>query len=119
MAALILYDAEHFLDVFSPFLWRWMLLYGVVIVAGGQLLLYPGLRRTSTSDYSLANSFSPIAEILAAYLILGEAPTSAQFIGGAVILIGIAFNGAGIRRTRVNPSSSADAMDTQVGFKGV
>ena len=119
VAALILYGAEHFLDVLSPFLWRWMLLYGVVIVAGGQLLLYPGLRRTSTSDYSLASSFSPIAGILAAYLILGEAPTSAQFIGGAVILIGIALNGAGIRRTPANTASSADAMDVQVGFKGV
>ncbi|MGF1478390.1 MAG: DMT family transporter [Cyanophyceae cyanobacterium] len=122
VAAVILYGPEHFRDVFSPLLWQWMLVYGIIIVASGQVLLYTGLRRTTTSDYSLASSFSPIAGILAAALILGETPTAAQYIGGSVILIGIMLNQLGISRrqaSEVARTAAADDMETAVGFKGV
>lgn len=123
VAAWILYGAEHFMDAFSPLLWQWMLLYGVVIVAGGQFFLYTGLKKSSASDYSLVSSFSPIAGILASYLILGEVPTTAQYIGGAVILIGIAINQVGISRHRTKSAvtnvSSAEQMNAEVGFRGV
>ena len=121
VAAWILYGAKHFIDVFSPFLWQWMLLYGVVIVAGGQLLLYTGLKSSSASDYSLVSSFSPIAGILASYFILGEVPTMAHYIGGGVILIGIAINQIGISRRHplTPPVPSVEEMNTRIGFKGV
>jgi hypothetical protein len=72
----------------------------------------------------LASSFSPIAGILAAYLILGEAPTFAQYIGGSVILLGIALNQIGVVRQRtktptVPPVSLAKEIDMEVGFKGI
>ena len=39
ITTLMLYGFEHFADIFSPLLWQWMLLYGAVIVAGGQFFL--------------------------------------------------------------------------------
>jgi drug/metabolite transporter (DMT)-like permease len=118
-----LYGPIHFADVFSPFLWQWMLIYSAVIVVGGQLSWFMGLKRSTASEVSLANSFSPIAGILGAYLILGEVPNTAQYIGGSLILVGIVFGQIGISRmsdrsaARIMPS--AIAMDMEVGFKGV
>jgi hypothetical protein len=61
--------------------------------------------------------------MLAAYLILSEAPTSAQYIGGSVILIGIILNQIGIFRQRsttpIPTVSPAKEMDMEVGFKGI
>ena len=84
-----LYGFEHFMDVSSPLLWQWMLLYGTVIVVGGQVLWLLGLKKTTASEVSLVSSFSPILGIIFAYFILNEVPTTAQYIGGGVIFLGI------------------------------
>lgn len=94
--ALTLYGKEHFMDVFSPFLWKWMLVYGAVIVVLGQLFWLKGLRATTVSGSSLAGSFTPVVSILAAYLVLGEVPTLAQYIGGSVIIFGIFLTQVGV-----------------------
>ena|ERR687885_1036524 len=122
--ALTLYGPVHFIDVFSPVLWQWMLLYSAIIVVVGQLCWLTGLKRTSASEVSLANSFNPIVGILAAYFILAEVPTLAQYIGGVVILGGIALNQIGVVRqgatTPVVPQlSPAKEIDMEVGFKGL
>lgn len=124
IVVIILYRPSHFMDVFSPFLWQWMSIYGAVIVVGGQLCWFAGLKTSGASDVSLASSFSPIAGILAAYLILSEAPTMAQYIGGGVILIGIVLNQIGVfrkmKKSAPQPSTNpVKEMEMEVGFKGV
>jgi drug/metabolite transporter (DMT)-like permease len=52
-----------------------LLLYSAVIVVVGQSFWLAGLRSSSLSMASSIASFAPIAGILAAYFILGEAPT--------------------------------------------
>ena len=84
------------MDVFSPFLWKWMRVYGAVIVVLGQLFWLKGLRATTVSESSLAGSFTPVVSILAAYLVLGEVPTLAQYIGGSVIIFGIFLTQVGV-----------------------
>ncbi len=122
--AIKLFGPAHFMDVFSPFLWQWMLLYSAVIVVAGQLFWFMGLKRTSTSEVSLASAFNPIVGILIAYFLLGEAPTLAQYIGGAVILCGIVLNQIGVTHqnmeTTAQPQAiSAQEMDIKAGFKGL
>lgn len=124
VATIKLFGVYHFQDVFSPFLWQWMLVYGAVIVVGGQLSWFTGLKSSSASEVSFASSFSPVAGILAAYLILAEAPTMAQYIGGSVIIGGIVLNQIGVLRktteiTPTPPVNSAKEMDMEVGFKGI
>lgn len=120
-AAIKLFGPEHFVDVLSPLLWQWMLLYSAVIVVGGQLCWFRGLKTSSTSEISLISSFVPITSILAAYLILREQPNFAQYVGGSIILGGIAISQIGVTRlsTNASKSSSATEMDIGVGFKGV
>lgn len=124
--ALSLYGQHHFVEVFSPFLWQWMLLYSVVIVVLGQSLWFKGLRASTVTVASLVGSFTPIAGILAAYLILDEAPTMPQYIGGSLIIFGIFISQIGImRHTRrataadmVN-STQVQQVESEMGFKGI
>jgi len=120
VSTLILFSPSHFMDVTSPFLWRWMLLYSAVIVVGGQLAWFRGLKLSTASEISLATAFSPLAGVLAAYLILGEIPTLAQYIGGTVIIVGIGLNQIGLQRlNRTTPPPSPAALSEQVLYKGV
>ncbi|BFM40351.1 DMT family transporter [Synechocystis sp. LKSZ1] len=127
VVALVLYGRTHFIGVFSPFLWEWMLLYGVIIVVVGQSFWIVGLRASSVSTASVIGSFTPIAGILAAYWILGEIPTHAQFVGGSIIFLGLVLSQVGVysqtlRRlamTRVTSAQAEQAIETQMGFKGI
>lgn len=127
VAALVIYGNHHFMDALSPFLWRWMLLYGVVIVVVGQSLWTAGLRASTVSTASIVSSFTPIAGILAAYLVLGEAPTLAQYLGGSVILIGIVLSQVGIHqktsrrvaKTSVDSMQAEQEINAKAGFKGI
>lgn len=110
------------MDVGSSFLWRWMLIYAAIIVVGGQLFWFSGLKRSTASEVSLATAFNPIVGVLAAFFLLGEAPTLAQYIGGGVILGGIALNQVGVARLHAAVPAqkpTAKEMDHAVGFKGI
>jgi drug/metabolite transporter (DMT)-like permease len=117
--ATALYGPEHFADVASPTLWQWMLLYSAVIIVGGQLCWFIGLKRSTAGEISLASAFSPIAGVLFAYLILGEGPTIAQYIGGSVILGGIVLSQIGVYRLSSTEPPTAQEMNEAGGFKGI
>jgi len=122
----LLYGSHHFMDAFSPLLWQWMFLYSAVIVVLGQSLWFKGLRASTISVASLVGSFTPIAGILAAYLILSEAPTQPQYLGGSLILFGILISQIGVLRqthrriaTDEINSTEAQQVETEMGFKGI
>ncbi|WP_017306922.1 DMT family transporter [Spirulina subsalsa] len=118
----LLYGPIHFRDLTVPVLWQWMLLYGAVIVVGGQLCWFNGLKRSTASEVSLASSFNPIAGVLAAYFILGETPTIAQYIGGSVILVGIILNQIGVQKLNIiipQQQPSDKEITETIGFKGL
>lgn len=124
--ALTLYGHDHFADALSPFLWKWMLLYGVIIVVVGQSFWVAGLRTTSVATASIVSSFNPIVGIFAAYLILGEVPTQAQYIGGGVILSGLFLSQVGLRRQMARQAAVSitsvpveQSIGVKLGFKGV
>ncbi|MBD2327254.1 DMT family transporter [Alkalinema sp. FACHB-956] len=89
LIAQTLYGSQHFTDAFSPFLWKWMVLYSALIVVGGQICWLNGLKEASTAEITLAHLLEPIAAIAMAFLILGETPTPAQYVGGSIVFISI------------------------------
>jgi drug/metabolite transporter (DMT)-like permease len=89
MVANLLYGPVHFGELFSPFLWKWMLVYGGVIIVVGQSFWAKGFRETPVSVSAIVSCFSPIAGIVFAYWILSEVPSLGQVIGGAVLLFGL------------------------------
>ena len=124
LLANFLYGPNHFAEVLSPFLWQWMLVYAAIIVVTGKLCWLTGLKNATSTELNLANLVNPIAGIVMAYLILGEAPTLAQYLGGSLFFIGIIFGLIGYRyeakvnRELVKPSPR-DAMEMPLGFRGV
>ena len=122
--ALSLYGSQHFIDAFSPFLWKWMLLYGTLIVVVGESSWLTGLKKSSVASASLAAAFNPIAAALGAYAILGEVPTPVQYFGGSVILCGIVLSQIGTWRKPSPPLTTTKVshpqeMETGIGFKGM
>jgi drug/metabolite transporter (DMT)-like permease len=124
LLANFLYGLNHFAEVLSPFLWEWMIVYAAIIVVTGQLCWLAGLKNASSTELNLANLLNPIAAIVMAYLILGEAPTLAQYLGGSLLLVGIVFGFVGnlyqakINRELVKPSPR-EVMEMAIGFRGV
>lgn len=120
----LLYGSTHFAQVFSPFLWQWMLIYSLIIVVIGQLSWLTALKSSTATEVNLANSCNPIIAIFIAYLLLQEVPTQAQFIGGAIILIGIALSFVGNKGQKKKVAeliqdNPANSMGMATGFKGL
>jgi len=124
LIANILYGVEHFADVLSPLLWRWMLLYALVIAVIGRLCWLFGLKKSTPTELNLATLLSPILTIFMAYLILGQIPTLAQYWGLGLLIIGAGLSFIGnLYQDRINRQASKltsmEKMDIIPGFKGV
>jgi drug/metabolite transporter (DMT)-like permease len=124
LLAIWLYGPNHFAEVFSPFLWQWMLIYAAIIVVIGQLCWLAGLKNATSSELNLANLLNPIAAIIMAFLILGEVPTSAQYLGGSLLFIGLILGFIGNlheakRNRELAKLSPREAMEKPLGFRGV
>ncbi len=126
--AISTHGAVHFVDMTSPLLWTWIALYGVVVVFGGQLAWYTGLRASRALDIALATAAAPLIGIVAAALILGEDPVLGHYVGGGILLIGISlgiFGSMGKREVRHEQPAALKMTETsltaegKVGFKGV
>jgi drug/metabolite transporter (DMT)-like permease len=115
MIVLKVYGPAHFGEVFTPYLWEWTLVYGSIVVVGGQLTWLRGVRDAKASDIALAVAFGPVAGVLFAYLILGEKPTLGQYIGGAVILLGVALHLIGERSPKMETPEPVSGS----AFRGV
>lgn len=89
LIVMLLFGPSHFMDVTSPFLWKWMLIYGALIVAVGQLTWQFGLRFVRSCDICIAESALPVLGLGFAFLFLGQFPSSSEWIGGLVILLGV------------------------------
>jgi len=126
--AILTDGAVHFVDMTLPLLWKWTALYGVVIVFGGQLAWYTGLRTSRALDITFATSATPLIGIVAAALILGEHPMLGHYVGGGVLLIGISLSilgSIGKREERHEQPAASMMTETSLaaegkaGFKGV
>ena len=87
--AILLYGTGHFAEMFSPFLWQWMLVYGGIIVVVGQSLWIKGSRESPLTLSTIVSCFHPVAGMFFAYWILAETPTMQQVIGTIILLSGL------------------------------
>jgi drug/metabolite transporter (DMT)-like permease len=121
-AALHFYGPSHFQDAFTPLLWKWMLVYGAVVVVGGQICWFQGIKTSNAGSVSIASSFSPVAGVLFAFVLLSETPGRAQWIGGSIILLGIGVSQVGrLFQKKPQPPVAETQLhhEGELGFKGV
>lgn len=125
--AQILYGPHHFMDVFSPFLWGWVMIYSLIIVVIGQLCWFNAQKKSTFAELTLATAIQPIISILMAFIILGEFPKIPQFIGGSILLLGIALSAIGTLRgkrkdttiSRFPRVKAANLLPMESDFRGV
>ena len=108
--ALYLFGPYHFQDVFAPIVLKWTLVYAIIVIIGGQFAWNLALKKARSSDMTLATSFTPIASITIAVILIGEDPGEGIWIGGAVIIGGILFALYGrSRKTRAEKRAAEKA----------
>jgi len=101
--------------------------YAIIVILCGQLAWTLGLKHARSGDISLATSFSPLAAIVIAMVLLGEDPGPGLIPGGLIILAAIALSQFGRmrkqaaeRRAEAAKSETDKAMEAEgrVNFKG-
>ena len=128
--ALYLYGPLHFQDIFSGVLWTWVWVYAVIVIIIGQFSWNLGLKYARSGDVSLATSFSPLAALVIAMVLLGENPGPGLIPGGLIILFAIGVGQTGrIRQKRSEKQAKAAPVEvlqteealtheSRVNFKG-
>ncbi|SEM33947.1 Permease of the drug/metabolite transporter (DMT) superfamily [Roseovarius azorensis] len=127
--ALYLYGALHFQDIFSAIVWKWVWVYVIIVILIGQFAWTLGLKHARSGDISLATSFSPLAALMIAMILVGEDPGPGLIPGGAIILVAIGIGQYGRSRqkkterrlaeTRRMETDDALEYEGRVNFKGV
>ncbi|CZR25095.1 Predicted permease%2C DMT superfamily [Legionella pneumophila] len=106
---------HHFADLFSPFLWEWMLFYGSVIIALRYYFSMLGMKHAKVAEVAISSSIIPLMSIIFSYLILGEVPGISQIIGGSLILFGIYVALTG----KLQAPEKTEVLEKPSGFSGV
>lgn len=120
--AISLYGADHFQDLFAPVVLKWIWVYAIIVIIIGQFAWNIGLKYARSGDVALATSFSPLAAITIAMILLDEDPGAGLIPGGAIILAGVALAQYGrFRKVRAERRASERAMELEgsANFKGV
>ena len=77
----------------------WCLAMGMFTLAGGMFLYTLGSRVVPSGELALLSNTEVMLAPLWAWLLLGETASAATFVGGAIVLTAIVFNGlVGVRR---------------------
>lgn len=126
IAGLYIFGLDHFQHLFAPIVWQYVAIYGAVVAVGGTLLWNLGLKHSRSGDISLATSFSPVAGVFFAVVLVGDPVTPELVAGGAVVVLGIAIGQFGERianqaRGLWTQPSDDEALnyEGQCNFKGL
>lgn len=120
--AIYLYGPDHFQDLFAPVVLKWIWVYAIIVIIIGQFAWNLGLKHARSGDVALATSFSPLAAITIAMVLLDENPGAGLIPGGVIILGGIAVAQFGrIRKERAEKQALEEALrlEGSANFKGV
>lgn len=113
---------HHFSEMFQPVLLKWIWVYAVLVIIIGQFTWNLGLKYANAKDVALATSFSPLAAISIAVVLLGEDPGPGFLPGAIIIFLGIALAQIG-RWQHPNEKKAAIEksieLEGKVNFKGV
>lgn len=112
-----LYGPQVFRDILSPMLWQWIWLYSGVVIVLGQLAWNMALKYARASELSLATSFSPLAAILIAIVLLGETAGPGLIPGAALIVLAIAIGNGVFSRQRTAPMNHGVTADDRKRHK--
>jgi drug/metabolite transporter (DMT)-like permease len=118
----LVFSGHHeFHAMFQPVLLVWIWVYAVIVIIVGQFTWMLGLKQARANDVALATSFSPLAAISIAIILLSEEP-GPGFVPGAIIMfLGIFVAHVGRRRNQARQAAIEKALELEgrVNFKGI
>jgi len=120
--ALYLYGPTHFQDLFAPVVLKWIWVYAIIVIIIGQFAWNLALKYARSGDVALATSFSPLAAITIAMILLDENPGPGLIPGGIVILVGILVAQYGRRLRKKSERRAMERaleLEGSANFKGV
>ncbi|MAZ20923.1 DMT family transporter [Roseovarius sp.] len=119
--ALYLYGPNHFQDLLEPVVLKWIWVYVVIVILMGQFAWNLALKHARTGDVALATSFSPLAGLIFAMILVGETPGPGLLPGSVILILGIAVAQYGRNRKARNERraiSEALRLEGSCNFKG-
>ncbi|GAB4295926.1 MAG: DMT family transporter [Roseovarius sp.] len=120
--ALYLFGPHHFQDLLSPVVLKWVWVYAGIVIILGQFAWNIGLKHARSGDVALATSFSPLAAIMIAMILLGEDPGPGLIPGGAIIIAGVVVAQFGRRLKKRAEKIAAEhclELEGSANFKGI
>ncbi len=118
----ILFSGHHeFHAMFQPVVLTWIWVYAILIICVGQFAWIYGLKQAKAGDVALATSFSPLAAITIAVILLNEDPGPGLVPGALIMIMGIGVAHFGRRQAEKRQAEIENAMDLErrVNFKGI
>ena len=109
--AIQMFGMGHFQDALQPELWPLMLVYGAVIVVLGQLTWFQAVSRLPTETISTWGTVTPGLAMAFAYMLLGEIPSSVQWLSLLVVVAGLLIAKSRPRQQELSQSTSASISD--------
>ena len=88
--AIQMFGLRHFSDAFTSGLWELMLVYAAFIVVLAQLTWFRAVCGLPTETISTWSTIVPVLSVLFAWLFVGDAPNSTQWLSVAIIFAGLA-----------------------------
>ncbi len=89
---------------------KYVWVYAIIVIIIGQFSWNLGLKHARSGDVSLATSFSPLAALVIAMVLLGEDPGAGLIPGGLIIVFAIAVGQFGrIKTQRAERRAEAEA----------
>lgn len=120
--AIYLFGPHHFQDLTAPVVLKWIWVYAVIVIIIGQFAWNIGLKFARSGDVALATSFSPLAAIMIAMLLLGEDPGRGLIPGGAIIVAGVVVAQFGRRLKKKSERIASEKcleLEGSANFKGI
>ena len=103
---------QQFAPLSQGLFWLIMLLYAALLIVVSQYLWYQSSRSLSTISMGRWAAPGPLIGLLAAFLIIGDRPTTAQLLGAAVIILGVTITT--FKPTRPELSSHDEELEKKV-----
>jgi len=75
------------------FEWLALLWYGLIVTALGYILWYAGIKRCDASVAAAFSGLMPFTSLCLSVALLGEHPSGQQWLGGAMVVLGMIFCG--------------------------
>lgn len=85
---ILIFGPKHFMDLFEFSLWPYTIIYGILIIFGGQLFWFSGIKKASLFQVASLSSLSPALGIIVAYLLLQEIPQGSTMLAILLIVLG-------------------------------